>query len=93
MAVRACASLAGYGSIPENRAVQSSLGAMLTPYMARKMSREQPCEVRGRNANPTTNEVACINVIYELILYFNDKENALEILRNVQIKLIAIFLD
>ena len=48
--MKACARLGGYltGDLatPDNPAVRKSLSAMLTPYLARKLSNEQPAEVR-----------------------------------------------
>ena len=49
LAVRACARLGGYLTdelaTPQNPAVQKSLSAMLTPYLARKLSENKPAEV------------------------------------------------
>ena len=43
----ACAGLAGYSdNTPENPAVKASLSALLTPYLARKLSNPDPTEVR-----------------------------------------------
>lgn len=45
-AVAACASLGGYSNdSPENPAVRASLSALLTPYLARKLTNPDPSEV------------------------------------------------
>ena len=45
-AVLACASLGGYNvTCPENPAVKASLSALLTPYLAKKLSDPEPTEV------------------------------------------------
>ena len=47
-AVSACAGLGGYSdNTPENPAVKASLSALLTPYLARKLSNPDPTEVRS----------------------------------------------
>lgn len=49
LAVRACARLGGYlpddDVTPDNPAVKKSLGTMLTPYVAKKLSQNTPAEV------------------------------------------------
>jgi len=46
-AVSACAGMGGYNEgCPENPAVKASLSALLTPYLARKLSNPDPTEVR-----------------------------------------------
>ena len=50
LAIRACARLGGYlnGEMesPENPAVRKSICAMITPYLARKLTLDKPTEVR-----------------------------------------------
>lgn len=49
LSVRACGRLGGYLgndlSTPENPPVRKSLGALLTPYLARKLGHEDASEV------------------------------------------------
>ncbi|XP_046378006.2 dnaJ homolog subfamily C member 13-like [Haliotis rufescens] len=51
LSIQACARLGGYYnndsalSSPDNPTVKKSLGAMLTPYLARKLSNEHPAEL------------------------------------------------
>jgi hypothetical protein len=53
LSIRACARLGGYlnGDLvtPDNPAVKKSLMAMLTPYLARKLSEDKPEEVGTRS--------------------------------------------
>jgi len=56
-AVEACAALGGYDQVsPDNPAVKASLSALLTPYLARKLSDPNPAEVsvKGDHAHERT---------------------------------------
>ena len=49
LAIRACARLAGFltneQATPDNPAVKKSLAAMLTPYLAGRLTEDNPAEV------------------------------------------------
>lgn len=59
LSIQACARLGGYYnndsalSSPDNPTVKKSLGAMLTPYLARKLSNEHPAEVCSSVLSPS----------------------------------------
>jgi len=50
LSVNACARLGGYlignDATPDNPAIKKSLSAMLTPYLSKKLSENNPADVR-----------------------------------------------